>query len=164
MIPSERLLPMPALEDKVGLKRTKIYGLIQAGDLPPGKTIHGARLWRESEIDAWIERTWASADLCQGGNKKASTSVTSRKAEPPLKATAAVPPMPVSVYWPSSYLLERYGRSKRTLNLWQREKGFPAPAIQGGHGAQSRWHADDVLAWETQIRQGKAKPSKGGNE
>tara|TARA_R110000772_G_scaffold103112_1_gene204029 strand:- start:289 stop:774 length:486 start_codon:yes stop_codon:yes gene_type:complete len=155
MIPGERLLPMLALEAKVGLKRSKIHALVGDGDFPPGRLIFGKRLWRESEIDAWIERTWANADLCQDGNGRESTSDAHAKPEPLPDAAAVVPPMPASVYWPSSYLLERYGISRTSLYRWINTKGFPTPAMPGGHGSQSRWHADDVLAWEMKIRQGK---------
>ncbi len=48
----------------------------------------------------------------------------------------------------TSELRERYGRSTRTLNHWQREKGFPAPIMRGGHGSESRWRVRDVIAWE----------------
>lgn len=58
---NERLLPLPELERKVGFKHTKIYQLIRDGVFPAGKMIQGKRLWREAEIDAWIERQWASA-------------------------------------------------------------------------------------------------------
>ena len=81
MIPGERLLPMLALEAKVGLKRSKIHALVGDGDFPPGRLIFGKRLWRESEIDAWIERTWANADLCQDGNGRESTSDAHAKPE-----------------------------------------------------------------------------------
>lgn len=156
MISGDRLLPLPALEDKVGFKQAKIYRLIRDGDLPPGKLIHSKRLWRESEIDAWIERIWSSANLDQDGNEQASTADADTKAEPLLDATVAVSPTPVSVYWSSSYLRERYGISRSTLYRWIKNNEFPTPVIQGGHGSQSRWHADDVLAWEMKIKNGKA--------
>lgn len=57
----DRLLPLPALQNKVGFKHAKIYRLIRAGEFPPGKLIQGKRLWRESEIDAWIEQVWRDA-------------------------------------------------------------------------------------------------------
>ena len=45
-------------------------------------------------------------------------------------------------------LCERYGRSTRTLNLWQHEKGFPKPVMRGGHGSESKWRTSDIYAWE----------------
>jgi len=53
----------------------------------------------------------------------------------------------------TSQLRERYGRSTRTLNYWQREKGFPAPILRGGHGSESRWRTEDVKAWEARQSQ-----------
>ncbi|HBK37473.1 MAG TPA: hypothetical protein DDZ35_11905 [Halomonas sp.] len=40
----DRLLPLPALQDKVGFKHTKIYALIRMGKFPPGKLLFGKRL------------------------------------------------------------------------------------------------------------------------
>lgn len=58
---NQRLLPLPELEKKVGFKHSKIYALIRAGEFPPGKLIHGKRLWLEREIDDWIRHNYASA-------------------------------------------------------------------------------------------------------
>lgn len=58
---SQRLMPLPKVEDKVGFKHTKIYELIRAGEFPTGKMIQGKRLWLESEIDDWIEHQWSAA-------------------------------------------------------------------------------------------------------
>lgn len=60
-MPTDRLLPLPELERKVGFKHAKIYRLIRAGRFPSGKIIQGKRLWRESEIDAWIDAEWQAA-------------------------------------------------------------------------------------------------------
>lgn len=143
MIRGDRLLPLPALESKVGFKHTKIYALIREDKLPPGKLIYGKRLWRESEIDAWIERAWAEVGTCQHEENQAM-------AAPQEKSPTSTPssPPPASMYWSSSYLRARYGISRTTLYRWINTSGFPAPAISGEHGSQSRWHADDVLAWE----------------
>ncbi|GEK48935.1 hypothetical protein HPA02_32180 [Bisbaumannia pacifica] len=48
----------------------------------------------------------------------------------------------------TSQLCERYGRSPDTLLRWQKQRGFPRPVIQGGHGAESRWRESDIKAWE----------------
>lgn len=60
-MPNDRLLPMPELERKVGFKKSAIYEMINRGDFPPGKLLHGKRLWRETEIDAWIAAEWQKA-------------------------------------------------------------------------------------------------------
>lgn len=57
----DRLLPLPELERKVGFKKTAIYAMIGRGEFPQGKILHGKRLWRETEIDAWIEAEWKKA-------------------------------------------------------------------------------------------------------
>ena len=57
----ERLLPLPALEQKVGFKHTKIHELIRDDEFPPGKLIQGKHLWLEREIDDWIQHQWSSA-------------------------------------------------------------------------------------------------------
>lgn len=155
----DRLLPLPALQDKVGFKHTKIYALIREDKFPPGKLIFGKRLWRESEIDAWIERIWEDEEHDQGNKQESPTLDAPVKAKPLPDTAVTVPPTLVSVYWPSSYLLERYGISRTSLYRWINTKGFPAPAMPGGHGSQSRWHADDVLAWEAKIRNGKVSRS-----
>lgn len=51
---SERLLPMAAVRELVGLSPSMIYRLIGQGQFPtPGK--FGTRsLWLKSEVDAWI--------------------------------------------------------------------------------------------------------------
>ena len=131
MIPNERLLPIPTLEKKVGLKRSKIYALISSGDMPPGKVIHGTLLWRESDIDAWIERVWSSTEPPQESGVQKPPSNTKVKVEPPADTAVALSPLPVSAYWTSSYLRERYGVSRTTLHRWINTKGFPAPSLPG---------------------------------
>jgi prophage regulatory protein len=51
-----RLLRLPAVMERTGYKRTKIYELIERGEFPRQISI-GARAvaWIESEIDGWIE-------------------------------------------------------------------------------------------------------------
>lgn len=146
MVPGDRLLPMPALQEKVGFKHAKIYRLIRAGDFPPGRMLFGKRLWRESEIDAWIDQVWQAAEIDQ--------EESAPEPEPPPPAPPTSPPPPAaSPYWASGDLCERFGISRRTLNRWTQVKDFPAPALPGGYGSQSRWHADDVLEWECRLRQ-----------
>jgi len=60
-VTNERLLPLPALEQKVGFKHTKIHELIRDDEFPPGKLIQGKHLWLEREIDDWIQHQWSSA-------------------------------------------------------------------------------------------------------
>lgn len=58
---SDKLLTLSGVEEKVGHKKSWIYSAIQTGRFPPGKMIHGKRLWRESEIDKWIDHEWSRA-------------------------------------------------------------------------------------------------------
>lgn len=52
---SKRLLRMPALEDRLGCKKSKIYELIARGELPRPVKIDGCSTWLEHEIDAFID-------------------------------------------------------------------------------------------------------------
>lgn len=56
-------------------------------------------------------------------------------------------------YVSTSELCNRYARSPRTLNRWQKVLGFPKPIIPGGHGAESRWRESDIKSWEDQRSQ-----------
>lgn len=51
----ERLLRLPDVMERVGLKKTAIYTLMRAGKFPRSRTL-GARyvVWVESEIDDWV--------------------------------------------------------------------------------------------------------------
>lgn len=48
------LLKLPAVEKMVGLKKTKIYALIQEGKFPPPVKIGSASSWVDQEIENWI--------------------------------------------------------------------------------------------------------------
>ncbi|MEX2373988.1 MAG: hypothetical protein WD942_00155, partial [Dehalococcoidia bacterium] len=130
--------------------------LIRAGEFPPGKMIHGKRLWRESEIDAWIERIWTSdahgEEGVTAGELSAHNPPPDPVPDPPANPGPAEPQQPSSVYWAIPYLCERYSITRTTLWRWTREKTFPAPISLGSSGSLSRWHADDVLAWEARLR------------
>lgn len=52
---SERLLRMPDVISRVGIKRSQIYALVRAGEFPqPIRLSERATAWVESEIDDWI--------------------------------------------------------------------------------------------------------------
>ena len=57
---SERILRRPAVESKVGLKRSALYDLIAQGKFPKPIRVGdpdssaGAVGWLESEIDSWL--------------------------------------------------------------------------------------------------------------
>jgi prophage regulatory protein len=50
----DRLLPLPAVLDRVGIKKTKLYAMVGAGEFPAPKKIGRKPVWRESAVDAWI--------------------------------------------------------------------------------------------------------------
>jgi predicted DNA-binding transcriptional regulator AlpA len=60
----KRILRLPKVEDRTGLKQTQIYRLEVRGKFPRRiKISDRASGWLESEIDAWIEqRVIASRD------------------------------------------------------------------------------------------------------
>lgn len=51
----ENLIRLPDVMRRIGLKQSRIYQLMAAGDFPPAVRL-GVRAvaWRESEISAWI--------------------------------------------------------------------------------------------------------------
>jgi prophage regulatory protein len=51
---STRLLRMPQVLDRVGLKKTVIYERIKAGTFPKPIKLGSASAWPESEVDNWI--------------------------------------------------------------------------------------------------------------
>ena len=53
--PSERLLRLPEVMDRVGLKRTAIYQRMREGRFPQSRSL-GSRctVWVESEVNDWI--------------------------------------------------------------------------------------------------------------
>ena len=52
---SERILRLPEVMARSGLRRSVIYDLMQAGDFPKNLQLSPRAMgWRESEVDAWI--------------------------------------------------------------------------------------------------------------
>jgi prophage regulatory protein len=52
---TDRLLRIKDLENKLGVKKSTIYKMIQTGEFPkPVKISERARGWRESQAEAWI--------------------------------------------------------------------------------------------------------------
>ncbi len=49
-----RLLRMPQVLDRVGLKKTVIYEWIKAGTFPKPIKLGSASVWPESDVDNWI--------------------------------------------------------------------------------------------------------------
>lgn len=64
MANTEQLLRLPAVENRVGYKRSTIYRLVQAGKFPAPVPL-GARAvaWPASQIELWVqERIRAAQD------------------------------------------------------------------------------------------------------
>ena len=64
----ERLLKLPQVEGLVGLKKSKIYALIQDGRFPVPVKVGRASLWLEQEVQGWIaehasRRTMPTVDV-----------------------------------------------------------------------------------------------------
>ena len=58
----ERLLALPEVEERTGLKKTSLYGLIRDGKFPPPiRLTRRASRWPASQVQAWI------ADRIQAG-------------------------------------------------------------------------------------------------
>ncbi len=53
--PPDTVLRLPAVLARVGLKRSVLYQLIQAGQFPAGIKLAPRQVgWRESDINRWI--------------------------------------------------------------------------------------------------------------
>ncbi|MXS84489.1 AlpA family phage regulatory protein [Nitrosomonas sp. HPC101] len=61
-LPSERLLPLDEVEQRVGFKASFIYKQIKNKAFPAPVKIGIASRWRQSEIDSWI-----SSHIAAGG-------------------------------------------------------------------------------------------------
>ena len=54
---SERLLRLEAVEDRIGLKKSKIYMMVSAGEFPRPVKLGNGHIngWPENEVTAWIK-------------------------------------------------------------------------------------------------------------
>ena len=62
-----KLLRLPEVCSRVGMRRTSIYALIGAGRFPPPVKVGGASAWVDLEITRWIESLVASRDARSSG-------------------------------------------------------------------------------------------------
>ena len=54
--PSERLIRLPEVRQRVGLGRSTIYRLMEVGSFPRARKLGPRAIaWSECEIDSWIE-------------------------------------------------------------------------------------------------------------
>lgn len=58
-----QVVRLPAVEAKTGIKKTKIYRLMQAGQFPPCIKLGGGRSvgWVETDLDLWIQQQMNSS-------------------------------------------------------------------------------------------------------
>lgn len=56
-----RLIRLPEVLDKTGIKKSKFYELIAEGNFPKPSKIGNASVWVESEIDAALSKFVAEA-------------------------------------------------------------------------------------------------------
>ena len=65
--PAPRLLRLPDVLARVGLRRSRLYDLIAAGRFPkPVKLSERAVAWRDDEIDEWVRQRIAERDEVAG--------------------------------------------------------------------------------------------------
>ena len=51
-----RLIRMPEVLRRIGVSRTTLYKLLGAGQFPEPVRFSRALTWRDTDIEAWIER------------------------------------------------------------------------------------------------------------
>lgn len=51
---SERLLRLEAVQDRIGLRKSKIYTMINEGEFPRPVKLGPCNAWPEREVSAWI--------------------------------------------------------------------------------------------------------------
>nr|WP_249116091.1 AlpA family phage regulatory protein [Azoarcus sp. L1K30] len=56
------MLRLPAVIDRVGLKKTAIYDLIRSDEFPKPVKLGSANAWPEVEIDEWINKRISARD------------------------------------------------------------------------------------------------------
>ncbi|MFN9969438.1 MAG: helix-turn-helix transcriptional regulator [Phycisphaerae bacterium] len=64
-----RFIPLSKIEDKAGVKKTKIYAMIANREFPQPRKVGRRSLWLESEIDEWIAQI-AASNTPEPTNKK----------------------------------------------------------------------------------------------
>jgi prophage regulatory protein len=57
-----KLIRLPAVQERVGMRRTAVYELIKAGKFPRPVKIGGISAWVDAEITQWMESLVFSRD------------------------------------------------------------------------------------------------------
>ncbi len=61
---ADRLVRLPEVEHKTGLKKSSIYAGMKAGTFPRGVALtRGCRAWPESHVDGWINQRIAESEV-----------------------------------------------------------------------------------------------------
>jgi len=77
----ERLIAIQQIsQEKIARKRAWIWNSIAAGDFPPPVVRRGKALWRETEVDKWIENFVARNLDASKGTAKFSLTASANKA------------------------------------------------------------------------------------
>jgi prophage regulatory protein len=58
-----KLLTLPQVCRRIGLGRSKVYGLIQAGAFPRPVKIGSVSRWATRQVDAWVEQQIAQSEV-----------------------------------------------------------------------------------------------------
>ena len=59
---SDTLMRRRAVEDRTGLKKSKLYAMVAKGTFPRPVKIDGCVAWQSSKIDEWIAERIAAAE------------------------------------------------------------------------------------------------------
>lgn len=62
---TDKLMRLDAVEDAIGLKKSKIYAMIDEGEFPRPVKLGAVNTWPASEVSAWINRRIAERDHSQ---------------------------------------------------------------------------------------------------
>lgn len=118
--PEDRLLPWERVRDIIGVSRTTVWRMQQAGNFPTRVTVSPGRVgWWESELTAWKSARTGAKPLApphkSAGTAKALVPPsaprfpgTARRAPRP----AAAPPSPVQLELPAAPPLAPHARPK----------------------------------------------------
>jgi prophage regulatory protein len=150
-----RFLRLPDVEQRVGLRHTRIRELEREGKFPQ-RVLIGDRAngWVESEIEAWMEQRVANrvavrqsiADTCpqRSGDVPAFVAASDLVGVSPLGSMSKVPTPGVSPYLRMGEVMRLTGMNHEMIYDGVRAKSFPKWA---GRGVGSGWRRTDVETW-----------------
>ncbi|PZP54577.1 MAG: hypothetical protein DI596_12625 [Azospira oryzae] len=84
-----KLLNVSQVCDTCGISRSRLYGLIKAGEFPPGILISkGSRRWPSEAVEGWIREKIANADAAERSLGQARRAASRRAVEARLARRA----------------------------------------------------------------------------